>query len=315
MNTQEAIIHLNVRGKFMDVPRKVLISVEGSLLHEWFSGEYPYAVQRHNGDPYVNFDFVFFEQVIEILTSKQWQTVNSPFVPSPSFYPGFAGEEFLRMVDHLGLKEIIFPFGVFKLNEGPEHELVTQNIKLLQKETIVSTNVDQTFRLVGVYGNKKTKIKSYDIVLTTFNSVMCVGWKKKSLLYPMNEFQGMEPLDNDAYVGELKDTIGYHALGKKIRISGRDGEHDWYNINDLDVPDIIYPSRIKCAAFGRCWFVNDKLVASVAGGAGSGPLDIVNIPDKFFLDGIELEPCFTINGSVCIENVELVFADEDEYML
>ena len=162
----ETIISLNIRGRSMDVPHATLISVHGSLLHEWFSPPFPYAVARFKGRPYLNFDFAMFEQVIEVLTSKQWETMNQPHppVPSPSYGRSFEGDEFLRMVDYLGLSEAIFPFGIFNINTGPEHcNGLRRNYTLLQRSTPFSSDVYKTFCIDKLYGNKDAMIKGVEL--------------------------------------------------------------------------------------------------------------------------------------------------------
>jgi hypothetical protein len=315
LDDNEEIIHLNIRGRFLDVPHAILVSIPNSLLFQWFRPPFPYAVARFRGDPYLNFDFKMFEQVIEVLTSIYWRRMSNPHlpVPSPEYGMSYEGNEFLRMVDHLRLSETIFPFGIFEINTGPEHSKILKHYTSLERTTFFFSRAYETYRSDKVYGNKNCMIKGFQIVILDDTLKLDIGWIKKSKLHPSTEFVQMEPFDNDA-VGCMKHSIGLDVRTKSLSITGQWSDNNWQE-NLLYLPDFSNIRTIRCASFGRLWYCNDVLIASVAGGKQLSSEDVddimCNIPaEKFWYDEAEINPCFSLKGRIKIEKIELAFGDE-----
>ena len=98
------VIHLNIGGKRLDVLRRTLCSVEGSMLASKFSGRWDDSLEKdENGHFFLDHDFDDFKMMIDFLRDK---SIESP--KFPVFSPQGNGK-FYRLLEYYGMTDGIYP--------------------------------------------------------------------------------------------------------------------------------------------------------------------------------------------------------------
>ncbi|GFH59824.1 hypothetical protein CTEN210_16300 [Chaetoceros tenuissimus] len=98
------VIHLNIGGKRLDVLRRTLCSIEGSMLASKFSGRWDDSLEKdENGHFFLDHDFDDFKMMIDFLRDKSIESPKFP-VTAPQ-----GNVKFYRLLEYYGMTDGVYP--------------------------------------------------------------------------------------------------------------------------------------------------------------------------------------------------------------
>jgi len=280
------VLRLNVGGTRIDVLRRTLTSVEGSMLATRFSGRWDDSLEKDlDGNFFLDQPIDLFLPMIDYLRSQACMTPRARPVNSPYFSQRQdTRDDFFRMLEYYGMTLGIYPFGIYAadnrnslLSEAPEYKVAAEQWT--------------TFLVLPKPGNAITSVKSYEVILGKGTSAQ-VGWAQSGYNGSAGEEKG---------VGYNADSVALDCSRSNIAI-GADSSRVTTSPASLfsiaGLPLIDERTVIRCEDRGQKWFVDGTLVASATQDDG-----------VTFVDGVgrlgSLIPCFSVKGSLRIANVEL----------
>ncbi len=262
------VLHLNVGGQRIDVLRRTLCSIEGSMLASRFSGRWDDSLEKdENGHFFIDQEYNQFKMLIDYLRDKAIETENYP-VSAPN-----GGPKFYRLLDYFGLTDGIYPTWFepwFNPNHGDDAFMITKGIEIDAKEWC-------HFELKQ-HGHLRS-IKSFELRLGEI----------KRLQIGLNMFY-LEDYPDFVYsqstgVGDEPET---NALDPVRSCVINEGER--FDISGLEVKE---GSMIKIELEGN-WYFDGKLVASHDGRDGSVMMAV---------QGCKVRPAISIKGKAKLVNV------------
>jgi hypothetical protein len=109
------VLRLNVGGRCIDVLRRTLTSVPGSMLASKFSGRWDESAEKDRDDNFfIDQPIELFRPLINFLRDKAQGCAIPPLrSPGPQqFTSNIQYEQFQRLVEYYGLTQCVFPVGI-----------------------------------------------------------------------------------------------------------------------------------------------------------------------------------------------------------
>ncbi|GFH59826.1 hypothetical protein CTEN210_16302 [Chaetoceros tenuissimus] len=281
------VVCLNIGGRRLEVLRRTLCSVKGSLLASKFSGKLDKSLDKdRHGNFFIEEEFDLFKKMIDALRKKATSTKKYPY-KAPQ-----GNEDFYRMLEYYKMTQGIYPLKLDELycptDEGCAYTFMTG------VEYELKTKKFCTFRITR-NGHNRT-VKSFEIRIGKLERLQ-IGIKNPPDSY--HPFISGKKLELPQYsqnmgVGDLEHTFALDTRKSCIL----DGGKAIKNIQNIEFKEgtVI---RIEPCSYEQKWYVDGNLIASEKDQEG----EVTVIPQKSSLchNGlIEL----SIQGNVKIINVE-----------
>lgn len=233
------VISLNVGGTRMDVLRRTLTQVEGSLLATKFSGRWDDSLEKdRHGNFFIDQPFDLFEMLVNILRSKQNEVVGAPTTNIPQRSTNFDGKEdkwnrFLIMVEYYGVAHALFPLQL-KHFYGDEQ---TSTVDVLYHPGIELT--DDSFRAVRLE-TQRVAVTSFEVCVSTEVKDFHIGWTSANACTHR--------------VGTYENSIGLDIVRFEKHLGGRTERLERPTSDNQEGKSI----TIRCERDGLVFFVNDE---------------------------------------------------------
>jgi hypothetical protein len=270
------VVHLNVGGTKMQVLRRTLTSVPGSMLASKFSGRWDESMERdRDGNFFIDQSFAAFELMINYLRAKACQTPNAPPLESPTFYRDDATVskvDFLRMLEYYGMVLGLHPIKIGLYSSIPSEVEYKGDLGITNSSDWATFGIE-------AQGHQLT-IKSFEVTIREVERAQ-IGWRSSGKV-GTSEIAGVKG------IGEMPSTVALDCCrsvmlvnGALIPIDGRckDG------------------STIRCEDGGNKWYVDGRLVAS------TNQADNVTLIE-WNVTGMVESPAISVKGSFCVSDVE-----------
>ena len=173
------VMHLNVGGQRMDVLRRTLTMVEGSMLASRFSGRWDDNLEKdRDGNFFIDQNPKLFEPLIDYLRGKANETPDAPKVLPPSTERGVFLKDidlfraFFRMIEYYGVTHGVFGFRLDFFSET--NVLPPDCPRFYQPGLRISSDLFHSVRLVAE--NHSLPVVSFDVVLEEDVTDFQVGW-------------------------------------------------------------------------------------------------------------------------------------------
>lgn len=288
MGEPSDVLRLNVGGTRIDVLRRTLMSVEGSMLAAKFSGRWDDSLEKDSdGNFFIDQPIELFLPVIDYLRSRACSTPGAPSVDSPKFKQPVMNR-FVRMVKYYDMELGIYPYALFNatntsllVSEHPDYKLQADDWS--------------HFLLLPLDGNACTKVKSFEVTLGKFTRAH-VGWIDKNFINNLSA--------DEKGVGYVFPSIAVDCGRTGICAfepppPGTRGTRTENFVAIDQSTKIDEGTSIRCEDKGNKWYIDGKLVASSSGDDGVARIDVPTLSN--------IVPCVSIKGSLRVSNIELEY--------
>jgi hypothetical protein len=240
------VIHINIGGQtVMAIQRKILTSVEGSLLASIFSGRWDESIPKDKGGNFlIDFPFDLLLPMIDYLRMKTIETSHD-IILSPSV-DDFGGRskkfnEFILLMEYYGMTHGIFPTEI-KQFVGPCTQTPIQSWH--PHSFHICTSKMSSFALVGHRHSRK--VKAFDVTLGKVETVR-IGWARGYGRSIQTQFQETSPFGNGGHgiCLEVLPIVSCRLLAFPV-----------CNKDRQSIPD----STVENGAVIRCQLARDKLL-------------------------------------------------------
>jgi BTB/POZ domain len=242
---QNDVLYLNVGGgTVINVSRKTLTQVEGSMLASHFSGRWDDSVEKdHDGNFFINQPPDLFLPLIDFFRDKLCETPSSPSVVSPE--PGdFASPKkyaaFLRMVEYYGLTPGLYPC-VIGMHSGQ-----TESCEITPYPNLCVIARDWSVYTLSPHGHAR-KILGYEVKLGDVENFQ-LGW-----LHPTS-WPANTSATATTKVGENPYSVGLDLCASAFLYGGTLSVVENLTVSEGDVIRCVHKDR-KVA-----WYINEILV-------------------------------------------------------
>ena len=268
------VIHLNIGGKRLDVLRRTLCSVEGSMLASKFSGRWDDSLEKdRDGNFFIDENFDRFNTMIDCLRKKAIATEDFPY-SAPD-----RDADFDRMLNYYNITEGIYPVTLKEIYCPPDIE---NAVTLTEgNELRVDTKELCSFHLQQV-GHSRG-IESLELHI---GEIQCLQVGMERLTRSASRFKYSQNLG----VGDLRSTFALDA-GKSCFLNGgtrTNLEKVEFKEGTIIRVELRNPSK---------WYVDGELVAR--DDAKVGDIEISK-PDNWHSDRFVL----SIKGNLKVKNVK-----------
>ena len=283
LGTPSDVLRLNVGGTRMDVLRRTLTSIEGSMLASKFSGRWDDNLEKDaEGNFFIDQDYNLFSLMINNLRARQNATPLGPPVASP-LEEGSGDEQerndFIRMVEYYGMTLGVYPVE-FKLVRGEP-----KNVQMIgHPDYSVDAEEWVTVSLLPTGHNRR--IRAFEVNLGPFSTAH-VGWMDSN-----NEKSFLESGDSKG-VGEAKYSIGFDCSRSGIVVGTQFQAVPGGSIEEGAV--------LRCEEGGKRWFVNGRLVATTSNKSEGDVVDISSVHPQLS----KPVPCISMKGKSRFSCIEL----------
>lgn len=287
LGEQNDVLSLNVGGARIDVLRRTLTSIEGSMLASKFSGRWDDSLEKDkDGNFFIDQPIELFLPMVNYLRSQANATPGAPVLNSPSF----SGMEdtFIRMLDYYGMTLGIYPVGVFEVGKD--------NVVAGHPEYKVETEQWQTFKLANLAGNNYSSVKAFEIVLGN-NTIAQIGWigsSKTANFSDQDREKGVGYIDSSVALDCAKGGVASKSTPGSSRTS------DEYFTQLEPTLSFGEGTVIRCERVYHSFYVNGTMVATLNKTENVQQIQSFNSSSPAI-------PCFTLKGSVRVSNIELQF--------
>jgi hypothetical protein len=287
------VIRLNVTGTQMDILRRTLTSVEGSLLAAQFSGRWDESLAKdHEGNFLINQPYELWKPMVDYLLDKECETPLSLGVDSPVFDDDRLTKRFYRMVEYYQMTLGIYPFHVCKIN-SPEG--IGAVVASYPNYSVEIPDCFASFAITQGNNSHARRILSFEITLGAFTSVS-VGWASpgvKDLYQEYSEGRGVGYAGNSIALDCTKSSMVH-------KLSTPDAPTVTTHIPGLSLAE---GSVIRCEDYGHKWYVDGKLAACAGSGETEGVRSIPGWPPatQTAIPFISAQGCFRVS------KIELAF--------
>ena len=270
------VLHLDIGGTPVNVLRRTLLQVEGSMLASKFSGRWDDNLEKtRDGRIFIDQPIELFLPLINYLRALATHHPPVP-LPSPPTIADDRRQEFFRIVEYYGLSPGVFPLGVYRVdNTGSKTDLVTSHPDY--KVSCVDVGWYCVLPLDDRHGEH---VQSFEVKVGETSDVQ-IGWM---CLHKRNP-------DGAQGVGYCNNSIAWDV--------GRSGICSSGTFQSVPSASVKTGSVIRCESRGRSWYVDGKLVASTVAKDG-----ITRISST--LTGTPV-PCVSVKGSVEFQKFEYLY--------
>ena len=280
------VLYLNVGGTKMTVLRRTLTSVPGSMLASRFSGRWDESIEKDkDGNYFIDQDYALFEPMINYLRNKSNGTEVYPMSSPTINTEGKKIQDFYRMVEYYGMTQGLFPSKLTLLHGSESDIEITGPLE-------ACANDWATFQ-VSLCGHVR-KIRDFEVTLGSVQRVQ-IGWIHGEIDFRKGTNVG---------VGEPKHSLGIDLSKSCYLIDGVSTAIDGLELKEGCV--------IRSENFGRKWFVDGVLVASVDAESSSNAVKIAENkwkgPHQYGSSAHgptdDVSPAISVKGSFVISAIE-----------
>lgn len=229
------VLHLNIGGQRIDVLRRTICSIDGSMLASKFSGRWDDSLEKdENGHYFLDHDFEDFKMMIDFLRGKAIETPNYPVVAPQGT------RNFFRLLEYYGMTDGVYPIHLDPLYVTDESN---DSFEILKKLQTLHIHAKEwcTFQLVR-QGHTR-KIESFEVRLGKVHRFQ-IGFVDKSDPFVYSQSIG---------VGDIPNTYSLDTVRSCILKEGTK--------TDVEGVEVKEGSIIKVELCGK-WYVDGTLVAS-----------------------------------------------------
>ena len=255
LGTCSDVLRLSILGTKMDVLRRTLTSVEGSLLAAQFSGRWDESLPKDvDGCFLINQPMELWKPMMDFLLDKECETPLTAKASSPVFADDLVRKRFYRMVEYYQMTLGIYPFSVCKVNSpsgtGPA-------VASHPDFSVDSSDCFASFALVPENGHER-RIMSFEVTLGPFTSIT-VGWSftgVADLYHQYTEGRGVGYAHSSIAMDCSKSSVVYKKSSTNPTTTPS-------SLVSTHIPGLSFTegSVIRCEDYGHKWFVDGTLVA------------------------------------------------------
>jgi BTB/POZ domain len=239
------VLYLNVGGAVINVSRKTLTQVEGSMLASLFSGRWDDSVEKdRDGIFFINQPPDLFLPLVDYFRDKLCEAPSSPCVDSPD-YKDFAAPKkyaaFLRMVEYYGLTPGLYPC-IIELHSG-----LTESCEVTPYPNLCVTARDWSVYTLQPKGHAR-EIVGYEVKLGGVENFQ-LGW------FHPTHWPANTSTNASKKVGENPFSVGLDLCASGFLYGGTLSAME--NVTIADEGDVI-----RCENKGGkvAWYFNGTLV-------------------------------------------------------
>lgn len=295
------VLRVNVGGRAtLDVLRRTMTQVEGSLLASLFSGRWDESLEKDaDGVIFVDQPPNLFFALVDCLRSIANETPRTETTQPPRF--GFAASsyadkkleyDFRTMVEYYGMTLGIYRVGIYKVENQQKYRLVGGG-----PDYGIDTDEWATFCLLPLEESHDRDMEAFEVTLGSCSAIQ-IGWLVWSPGFSQTEsFFGSE---NGRGVGYGSYSISLDCVRRGIAYE------DFSSFDNDKVSAIGANSVIRTSNRGKEWYLDGKLVASETKHDTDGVLPVLcanNKNDRF--NTFRSVPCLSVKGSCHISAIEL----------
>jgi hypothetical protein len=248
------VLRLSVTGTRMDLLRRTLTAVEGSLLAAQFSGRWDDNLPvDKDGRILINQPHELFKPMIDFLLDKECETPLTGKAVSPHFDDARMKMRFYRMVEYYQMTLGVYPFTVCKVN-SPEG--IGSVVGSHPDYAVESTSGFASFAVVPENDHPR-RILSFEVTVGTFTSIS-VGWSVANVKDIYTEFP------EGRGVGYATTSIALDASKASVVHKISDDYSGGVTTANIHISGLSIKegSVIRCEDFGNRWLVDGVLIAS-----------------------------------------------------
>ena len=326
------VIRINVGGtKIIDVRRRTMTQVEGSLLQSMFSGRWEDSLEKdQDGRIFIDHPPHLFLPMVDFLRSIASETPMTETTQPPMFYDNSNKDvnkknerDFKTMVEYFGVTLGIYRIAIYQVTSFYEKSMVGPAPGLRVGNTADGMNYDidtdewETYCLLPLEDTHGRYVKSYEVTLGTSCSAIQIGWVV---------WEGNNSSKTKAYfdseggrgVGYGNYSISIDCVRRGIAYSGEFSPFEF----DKTIGTMSSGSVLRTESFGKEWYLDGELIASETktkkkngsgddntGENGSSKilpiLSAAKAGDTFSTYGHRIVPCISIKGQCRISTIEL----------
>jgi BTB/POZ domain len=304
------VLRINVGGtSILDVRRRTLTQLEGSLLESLFSGRWDDSLEKDaDGLVFIDQPSHLFTPMIDCLRSVLNETPRTLTTQPPNFGDGKQERDFRTMVEYFGMTLGIYRIGIYQVTNESTYGLIGGGGGLTYD---INTDEWSTFCLLPLEETHSRDVESFEVTLGVSCSAIQIGW----MVWNGNsQTKSYFESEKGRGVGYGQYSISVDCVRRGIAYDGEFTPFDTDKVGTMDSEAVI-----RAESYGKEWYLNGKLIASEtkkshkSGGSEKPPDDVGILPvlsaansgDKFSTFGYRIVPCISIKGSCRISTLEL----------
>jgi hypothetical protein len=272
----------------IDVLRKTLTQVEGSMLASRFSGRWDDSLEKDaDGNFFIDQPEKLFILLIDFLRAKQIETPLAKHTDPPYFECEKETDDFNRMVEYYGLTLAVYPIGLNQLEEkksttDPDWRICDQG------ECNIESLDWATYSLQPFQGCHSRVVDSFEVTIEKCSTAQ-IGWIDASV----SSLRAYRSSEGGRGVGYGSSSMALDCVKSCVVVLG-------FSVPLLSggIP-VNQGCTIRSEKGGQNWFVDGTLVASTI-------LEGDNVTEFSFAKGVQWYPCISVRGSCKISKIELV---------
>ena len=259
------VVCLNIGGKRLEVLRRTLCSVKGSLLASKFSGNCDKSLDKdRHGNFFIEEEFDQFKKMIDALRKKATSTKKYPY-KAPQ-----GNEDFFRMLEYYKMTQGIYPLKLEELycpkDEGCAYIFTTGVEYELKSKKFCSFRITKN-------GHHRS-VKSFEIRIGKVERLQ-IGIKIPPITSILGGGKDIEfPYSQNMGVGDLEHTFAIDTRKSCILDGGK-------AIKNIQTVDFKEGTVIRIETHEKNWYVDGKLVASKKAQEG----EVTTIPSELMMIG------------------------------
>jgi BTB/POZ domain len=327
------VLRLNVGGTKIDVFRRTLTCVEGSLLASQFSGRWDQGMAKDaDGNFFLDQPIELFLILVNYLRDRENESHLAPPLRSPWFGDEHDPDEFMsaaqkaeeqkrisffRMLEHYNLTLGVYPVSLYRISAGQNEQV----IKGIYPGHVVknATGAAESYALYAAEGSKhRFHVKSFEVTIENDSKAyvgVAHGDALKTVLLAHRDGAGVGYVPESIAIDVSRHGVSFMNKPKSAtatttvaRAAPAAAPAVAPVFSLIEGTELKESAQIRCEDFGRKWYVNGKLVAS-HGSATSSP-GLVNINgfdrSRYSSSGIRWPPVVTVHkGSLRFTAIEL----------
>ena len=277
------VMYLDIGGTPINVLRRTLTQIEGSMLASRFSGRWDDSLEKTKEDRFfIDQPIELFMPLVNYLRELACETPlfsppNAPIVPPEKL------RAFDRMVEYYGMGPGVYPCGLYRL-DGADGAC---SFVASHPDCEASSEKFTTFFLEPLENRHKKRIGSYEVKITEAAAAQ-VGWVyvgAKQNVWQKSQ-SGTQGAGYEAY------SVAYDTQRTGMAVQG----------NFVATPKSMFQagSVIRCENRGESWYIDGQRVAS-----SISYDNVAQVSPNSNACGANVMPCLSIQGSFEIVAIEL----------
>jgi hypothetical protein len=270
----------------IDVLRRTLTQVEGSMLASKFSGRWDDRLEKDaDGNIFIDQPEELFIPLVNYLRAKQIETPLAMKARPPSFEYQ-KKSDFRRVVEYYGLTLALYPIGLYQLVE--KNSPTSPDWSFCDQGECKIESIDwATYALMPVEDSHDRVVDSFEVTIEQCSTAQ-IGWIDAS----DSSLAGYRSSEGGRGVGYGSDSMSIDCVKTCVVVSG------------TSVPllcggiSVNEGCTIRSEQGGENWFVDGTLVASTS-------LKGDNVLEFSFARAKKWIPCISVKGNYKISKIEL----------